>query len=183
MKIPKNAKIVFKWIIFDIYQWEQKLFDGSYKTFELAKRKNIAQIIPYRNNLYYLAYEEQPWKWKYYSLIWWQIEHNETPKEWAKRELKEESWFKCKKVNLIKEFTPCSMIDWNIYIYSTNNFTEDWKITLDKSEKIKIISVKFTDFINIVLSENFSWKEFANYIYKLKMNYWIRKIKQILFPN
>ncbi len=41
MKIPPNAKRVFKGIIFDVYQWQQKMFDGSKETFEMLKRANL----------------------------------------------------------------------------------------------------------------------------------------------
>ena len=30
-KIPNNAKRVFKGVIFDVYQWEQEVFDGMSK--------------------------------------------------------------------------------------------------------------------------------------------------------
>lgn len=50
MKIPINARRVFKGIIFDVYQWEQKMFDGNFKTFEMLKRPNTVEIIAIRDN-------------------------------------------------------------------------------------------------------------------------------------
>ena len=35
--IPENAKRVFKGIIFDVYQWEQELYNGSKAVFEKLK--------------------------------------------------------------------------------------------------------------------------------------------------
>lgn len=46
MKIPEDAKLVFKGVIFDVYQWEQEMFDGTYETFEAIKRVGTVQIIP-----------------------------------------------------------------------------------------------------------------------------------------
>jgi len=33
--VPEEAKLVFKGIIYDVYQWEQKMFDGTFSTFEM----------------------------------------------------------------------------------------------------------------------------------------------------
>jgi len=33
MKIPKDAKLVFKGKIFDVYQWQQKVYDGTTVTY------------------------------------------------------------------------------------------------------------------------------------------------------
>ncbi len=44
--IPEHAKKVFSGILFEIYQWEQKLFDGSTTTFEKASRVGNASVIP-----------------------------------------------------------------------------------------------------------------------------------------
>ena len=41
MKIPKNATKVFSGKTFDVYQWEQEMFDGSKKIFEKLKRNKI----------------------------------------------------------------------------------------------------------------------------------------------
>lgn len=35
--IPDHAKCVFKGVIFDVYQWEQKLYNGTTTTFEKLK--------------------------------------------------------------------------------------------------------------------------------------------------
>lgn len=43
-RLPKNAKIVNKGIIFDTYHWEQEQFDGSIKIFEAIKRNPTVQI-------------------------------------------------------------------------------------------------------------------------------------------
>lgn len=37
MKLPPQAKKVFTGQIFDVYQWEQEMYDGSFETFEMLK--------------------------------------------------------------------------------------------------------------------------------------------------
>jgi len=45
IKPVKNSKLIYKGIILDVYQWRQKLYDGSYATFEQAIRRKAADII------------------------------------------------------------------------------------------------------------------------------------------
>jgi len=42
MKLTSQAQRVFKGIIFDVYQWKQKMFDGSQGIFEMLKRPDTA---------------------------------------------------------------------------------------------------------------------------------------------
>ena len=106
MKIPPEAKCVFKGIIFDVYQWEQKMFDGSTATFEMLKRPNTLQVIAADENYIYLGQEEQPGKGPFFSLFGGRQEPGEDPLAGAKRELLEESglaaddWELLKQVNL-----------------------------------------------------------------------------------
>ena len=63
MKIPSQAKRVFKGLIFDVYHWKQKMFDGSEEIFEGLKRPSTIQIIPIFNKKLLLSFEEQPTRW------------------------------------------------------------------------------------------------------------------------
>lgn len=61
-KIPSHATKVFSGTIFDVYQWEQEMFDGSKKIFEAAGRPHTALIIPVVDDKVVLSYERQPGK-------------------------------------------------------------------------------------------------------------------------
>ena len=90
MKIPEEAKVVFEWKVFDIYHWEQELFDGSFTTFEMAKRKWSAMVLPIlENGNIVLTIQEQPRKWKYIDFVWWWQEKWHTLLETAEKELLE----------------------------------------------------------------------------------------------
>ena len=45
-KFPPQAKRVFKGMIFDVYQWEQEMYDGSTHTFEKIIRPDTVLVIP-----------------------------------------------------------------------------------------------------------------------------------------
>ena len=43
--IPENAKKVFTGQVFDVYQWEQEMFDGSKATFECKSLNDAVNFI------------------------------------------------------------------------------------------------------------------------------------------
>lgn len=90
--LPAYAQKVFSWVIFDIYQQEQELFDGKKTIFEKAKRWWSSYVIPVIWDKLILTKEHQPWKNKSSRwLIWGRLEKWENHLEWAKRELMEET--------------------------------------------------------------------------------------------
>jgi 8-oxo-dGTP pyrophosphatase MutT (NUDIX family) len=67
-KIPDTAKKVFEGITFSIWQWEQEQFDGSYKTFEMASKRDSATMVVLVGNKVLLSEEEQPGRPSFISL-------------------------------------------------------------------------------------------------------------------
>jgi len=92
VKIPKSAKNVFKGLIFDVYQWEQKLFDGSLATFERLKRVDTVNVIPVtRDRKIILLHQRQPGTALFTGFAGGRIDGNEGVAEAAERELLEET--------------------------------------------------------------------------------------------
>lgn len=90
-KIPSHAKNVFSGVIFDIYQREQEMFDGSTAVFEAGIRPSTVIIIPIVGDKIALAHERQPGKDWYTTMISGRIDAGEEPLAAAKRELEEEA--------------------------------------------------------------------------------------------
>ncbi len=90
-EIPKQAKKVFEGVIFDVYQWEQEMFDGSFAIFEMLKRPNTLAVIAVKSDKILLIDEEQPGLLKKRSVFTGRQEIDEEPLEGAKREFFEES--------------------------------------------------------------------------------------------
>ena len=44
--LPETAKKVFNGILYDVYHWQQELFDGSSATYEKLKVKDVVSVIP-----------------------------------------------------------------------------------------------------------------------------------------
>lgn len=169
-KIPKHAKRVYKGIIFDVYQWQQKMFDGKYQTFEALKRPNTVEVLAEQNGKIILGRQKQPNKNWFYSLFGGRQDRDETPLQTAKRELKEEAGFVSKDWELLNIYEPHFKIDWKIYFYVARNCQKSGKQKLDTGEQIIIKKVSFNQFMEIIDNENFWGDQIANDIFRIKQN-------------
>lgn len=160
MAIPDNAKKVFSWINFDVYHYEQLMFDWTYKTFEKLKRNHSIDIIVVtENNKILILKESQPGREEFYWIIWWSWEDNETPIKTAKRELLEETWLLCNDLELLLKSQNSSRIEHFNYLFIAKNCTKIASQKLDSWEKIEIIECDWDNFKNYVTKENFRVKE------------------------
>jgi len=91
VKIPDHASKVFSGVIFDIYQWEQEMFDGSVATFEAGRRASTVIVIPVVGDSIALTHERQPTKDWFIDMVSGRIDTGEEPLTAAKRELEEEA--------------------------------------------------------------------------------------------
>lgn len=168
MKLPPEAKQVFKGIIFDVYQWQQQMFDGSTATFEMLKRVNTVQVIAIQDGKICLAHQSQPTKKDFYSLLGGRCEVAEDPLVAAKRELLEESGLSSVEWELIKIHQPSHKIDWEIYFYIAKNCQKVAEQKLDAGEQIEIKTCTFDEFIAAVLSDQFWGDELVLDLLKMK---------------
>ncbi|PJE63850.1 hypothetical protein COU89_01025 [Candidatus Roizmanbacteria bacterium CG10_big_fil_rev_8_21_14_0_10_45_7] len=168
MKIPSVAKRVFKGTIFNVYQWEQELYDGSFATFEALKRPSTIQIIPTVGNKILLSYEEQPGKPLRHSFLGGRQEEGEEPLATAKRELHEEAGMVSDDWELIKTFEFDGKLDWTTYLFVARNCVKDAQPHLDPGEKIEVQSYSFDAFLDVVSSETFWGKRLSDWLFRLK---------------
>jgi 8-oxo-dGTP pyrophosphatase MutT (NUDIX family) len=152
MKIPPQAKKVFKGVIFDVYQWEQEMFDGSKTIFERLKRPYTAEVIPVYNGKILIALQEQSAHLLGYSLFGGRVDEGENELSAAKRELLEEAGLASEDWELFETYDTGSKIDWKVYYYIARNCKKIAEQKLDAGEKIEIKAVTFAEFINIVAS-------------------------------
>lgn len=156
MKIPKEAKRVFKGIIYDVYHWEQKQFDGSVKTFEMLKRPHTVEVIAVQGDKIIIAEQQQPRMEPLYTLFGGRQEEGEEPLATAKRELREEAGLVSKDWQLFKSFVhESNKIDWMLHLFIARSCAKVGDQTLDSGERIELKEVDFDEFISIVSSERF----------------------------
>ena len=155
MGIPKQAKKVFQGEIFSIYQWPQKMFDGSYKIFERAKRQDTVIIIATVKNKIVLLKQRQPGtSWFYCTPSGRMDIKGEKPLVAAKRELLEETGMVAQKVFLWKKREKKGKVISTIYYYIAQNCKKITEQSLDNGEQIKVKLISFTEFTNLVNSTN-----------------------------
>lgn len=168
MKIPPQAKRVFKGIIFDVYHWQQKMFDGSEETFEMLKRVNTIEVIAVKDGKICISHQSQPTKKDFYSLFGGRAEEGEEPLVTAKRELLEESGMTSENWELYKSYRPLHKIDWEIYTFIAKDCKKVAEPKLDPGEKIETMELSFDEFINFVLSDKYWGNEIVIDILRMR---------------
>lgn len=184
-QLPKYAKLVFEGKIFKIYQWEQKMFDGSIQIFEIAKRNDNVQVLATVNDKIILIKELQPHFKKYkISLPGGNVDDNESPKDAAKREFFEETGYKADNLVLFKKNSLGSKVIRTFYLYITKNPKQINNVIDTNGEKIQLMLVDFNDFIKLSQNENFRNKELTSYIKQIQNDdFKMLKFKELLFKQ
>lgn len=183
--LPENAKLVFKWKIFDVYQWEQVMFDWTIKTFEKIKRNDTIDVIAISEDWRIcIVEEEQPWRTPFYWLVWGTCEDWEDHLGTAQRELLEETWMVSENWELFNSYKLSSKIDYKSHIYIARNCSVVKEQQLDPGgEKIQIKLVQWKEFLDIIADSKFKVSEFAlevlRYIYLWKEE----ELKELIFKE
>lgn len=166
-KIPPHATCVFKGQIFDTYQWQQELYDGTVTIFEMLKRPDTVVVLPLSGKSIYYSKQEQPSKPPFLSLFGGRVENGEQPLDAAKRELSEESGLTSPHWQHWKTFSSGgSKIEWNVHYFIARNCVKTEEPNLDGGEKIEIIKTTLKKFLNTVVSEeNFAELELKQSLY------------------
>lgn len=142
--IPKSAKRVFKGQIFDVYHWQQEMFDGSIEIFEMLKRPDTIKVIAIKDDKVVILDQEQPGHDSFLDLPGGRHDYeNETELHAARRETLEETGMSFRNWRLIKVKQPHTKIDWLVYLFLATDFESRQEQKLDAGEKIE---VKFLDF-------------------------------------
>jgi ADP-ribose pyrophosphatase len=148
-KIPDNAIKVFEGIMFDVYQWEQELFDGTTATFEALKRQASVTIIAEVDGKILFNNEEQPGKPAFSALPGGRVEKDDTPLSAAQRELLEETgyessdwteWFTADAGNMSK-------LEWNSHYFIARDCKKIKEPKLDAGEKVEAVFLTFEELL------------------------------------
>lgn len=165
---PKKAKCVFRGVIFDVYQWQQKMFDGKYETYEALSRPDTVQVIATQGNKILISKESQPVRGSFYTLFGGKQEKNETPLAGAKRELLEETGMVSDDWELVWKYCPSSKIMWKVHIFVARNVKKVQEQQLDSGERIEVKSLSFSQFFDIATSPQCRDRNFSLHLMRMK---------------
>ncbi len=144
--VPAQAKRVFKGVIYDVYQWPQKRFDGSQATFEMLKRPDTVKVIAIKDDKIVALFEEQPDRPATLTLPGGRHDiESETELDCAKRELHEETGMVFKTWKLISATQTHHKIEQIVYIFLATDFERQDKSHVDPGEKIELRELTFAE--------------------------------------
>lgn len=149
--IPAEAEKVFEGVIFDVYQWQQEMFDGTVETFEMLKRPDTVVVVAIdENNKIVVIDEEQPGGvTRYNSLPKGRVDNkDETTLSAAKREMLEETGMEFSDWYLLQISQFQSKIEWFVYVYVAQNKIAQHEPVHDAGEKISVKTVEFEELKN-----------------------------------
>ena len=151
--IPGQAKLAFKGMIFDTYQWPQDLFDGSSHTFEMLKRPDTVTAICVVKDKVLVIDDEQPYLGSRRSFPGGRVdEDDESLLAAAQREVSEETGYSFKNWRLVKVSQPYRKMEWFVYVFLAWDVTEQQAPNLDAGEKITAQSLTFDELKALVMN-------------------------------
>ena len=157
-KIPEQATKVFSGEIFDVYQWQQKMYDSSFATFEMLKRADTVYVLAVLDNgKVILIKQQQPNSPTHITLPAGRVDLDESHLEAAQRELQEETGFVMKNWSLKSVDQLHSKIQWNCYFYVASGEIKRAAQNLDAGEKIKVIETDYQQIVYLVKAGQLYW--------------------------
>lgn len=169
--IPEHARKVFNGEIFDIFQWEQELYDGSKAIFEKLKRPSAAVIIPIMaDGGIIIAEQEQPGRAPFLGMPAGRADKGENILDAAKRELLEETGCKAREFISWFSYQPYHKIEWEVYFFVARGCRKIAEQNLDAGEKIELKYISFDEFIELAANGKFPDRELQIKILQAKLD-------------
>lgn len=169
--LPEHAHCVFEGVIFDVYHWQQEMFDGSFSTFEAIIREGTVQLLCINEDSTITLFEErQPHFDKpLISLPGGQIDKGENPEVAAKRELKEELGWEGS-LELWRVTGSSKKIIWPTYFYIVRKCRKVCEPELDSGEDIIPFNVSFEEFLEYCEDKRFRNKALRDVVFRIKQD-------------
>lgn len=181
--IPDEAELVFRGKIYDVYQWPQKMYDGSTETFEMLRRPDTVKVIAILTpeeqeklqNFRDVSAEEvgdkivitrqiQPRKDWFYDYPGGRMdEADESELAAAKREMREEAGLEFRNWKLIAVKQPFTKIDWLVYTFIATELIGQVEQNLDAGEKIEVELATLEKINQLAKTDESQYLRFKNF--------------------
>jgi ADP-ribose pyrophosphatase len=149
--IPNNAELVFSWVRSRIYQWDQELYDGSSRKFEMIRFLDGAFVLPILpDGRILLTRQEQPGRSEFISLPGGSFDSpDEDPALCARREFREETGYRSDTLVEWMTYHGTNNVHTEVYYYIARDCSPEWDIVGDGGEKISLFTVSFDEFLDL----------------------------------
>ena len=185
-QLPEGAKLVFKGKIFEVYNWEQKMFDGSTATFEKLKRPDTVVIIPVIGDKILIIEEEQPCGdgvTSYLDFPAGRADGGDVSLNEAKRELLEETGYSSDDWELWTSYEPHGKIIWTVWVYIARNCKKIAEPHLDAGEKIKSRLISFDEILMLTEEPKFGSSKVCELFLRMRLDPAKKEeFQKLLFP-
>lgn len=154
--IPENAKVVYKGVVFDVYQWEQKMYDNTVQTFEKVKQRDTVVVFPVLDNGDILLTEQtQPGRDFFIDASSGRVDEGEDILDAAKRELLEETGYIADEFILWKAQQPFAKTEYVIYNFIAKGCKKVDDQHVDAGEQVKLVPYSFDEFLKLGQNNSF----------------------------
>jgi ADP-ribose pyrophosphatase len=154
--IPSHSKLVFEGRRIGIYQWNQKMFDGSIAIFEGIKYQSNAGVIAVTSHkTILLQREEQPNLGKFINIPGGGIDEGEDILSAVKREMLEESGYVSDNWKFLFSKLHWDKSDSAGYYFIARDIYKIQDNKLDIGEKVEVFEATWSEFVEIVCSDEF----------------------------
>lgn len=165
--VPDSAKQAFEGELFDVYQWEQELYDGTYATFEKVVRTDTTVMYPILPDGRILLVEDsQPHRQTIITPPAGRLEDGEKPEDAVRREILEETGYEVEKLEPFYTVQPYEKFDWFVYVFIGKGLKKVKEPELDAGEKITLKPVTFDEMIQLVINGDVHEQGFTEIVLK-----------------
>lgn len=170
-RLPDNAKLVFKGVIFEVWQWEQKMYDGSTQVFESIKRPDTVIVLAVVGDKILLQKQQQPdVKYWFHSIPGGRVDDGEDAAHAARRELEEESGYTSDDWQLWKSYSPYRKSIWSLHCFIARNCQKAGEPQLDGGEKIEDQLITFEELLALADDPMFTERELVPEFYQMRLD-------------
>lgn len=152
--VPDQAELAFEGMIFDVYQWDQTLFDGSTHTFEMLKRTDTVSVICVVDDKILVIDDEQPHLGTRRSFPGGRVDTTDASVEAAaQREILEETGYSFTNWRLVTVRQPYRKIEWFVYVFLATGVTGKQEPALDPGERIAVHQASFDELKTMIAQD------------------------------
>ena len=160
--IPEDAVPVFHGRLFDVYHWQQKLFNGDETTFEMLKRPDSVVVVGVNDSKLVIIDEQQPgenWKIRFPG---GRVNPGETWLDAAKREMLEETGMEFRTWKMVDVRQPYSKMEWFVATFVATEHIHTGSKSVDPGgERVKIRAFEFNIARQQIMSDQTGYLHFT----------------------